>query len=58
MKQNLKGVPERMLIPLWAKTVELENLHPIVKDYKAVEIMEQIITTLPNLIMNGPLKLA
>jgi O-methyltransferase involved in polyketide biosynthesis len=42
MEQNLKGVPETLLIPLWAKAVELENPHPIVKDYKAVEMMEKL----------------
>jgi len=42
MKQNLKGVPETLLIPLWARAVESENSDPIVKDNKAVEMMEQI----------------
>jgi len=42
MKQNLKGVPETLLIPLWARAVESENSDPIVKDNKAVEMMERI----------------
>ena len=31
-----------MLIPLWAKAVETKLSNPIVKDYKAVEMLEQI----------------
>lgn len=39
MEQNLKGVPETLLIPLWAKAVEEEQSEPIIKDDKAVEMM-------------------
>jgi len=42
MWQNLEGVPETLLIPLWAKAIEIKQLHPIIKDYKAIEIMEKI----------------
>lgn len=42
MNQKLKGVPETMLITLWAKAVENKQPKPIVKDPKALEIMEKI----------------
>lgn len=42
MQQNLKGVPETLLIPLWARAVETKNQRPIIKDHKSVEIMGQI----------------
>jgi O-methyltransferase involved in polyketide biosynthesis len=42
MVQNLKGIPETLLIPLWAKVIETKHSNPIIKDYKAIEIMKQI----------------
>lgn len=42
MKQNLKGVSETLLIPLWARAVEAEYPDPIIKDEKAAEIIEEI----------------
>lgn len=42
MKQNLKGVSETLLVPLWSRAVETKRSNPIIKDEKAVEMMEQI----------------
>ncbi|MGZ7118543.1 MAG: hypothetical protein ACXVH2_02455 [Methanobacterium sp.] len=42
MQQYLKGIPETLLIPLWARAVEAKQPHPIIIDEKAIEIMEQI----------------
>lgn len=42
MKQNLKGVSETLLIPLWARAVETKRIDPIIKDERALEMMEQI----------------
>lgn len=42
MQQNLKGVPETLLIPLWARAVETKNQRPIIRDNKAVEMLAQI----------------
>ncbi|MCE7699011.1 MAG: class I SAM-dependent methyltransferase [Methanobacterium paludis] len=42
MKQNLKGISETLLIPLWARAVEAKYPDPIIKDVKAAEIMEEI----------------
>ncbi|MGZ7044009.1 MAG: hypothetical protein ACXVHM_05405 [Methanobacterium sp.] len=42
MQQDLKGIPETSLIPLWARAVEAKQPHPIIIDEKAIEIMEQI----------------
>lgn len=42
MKQKLTGVPETLLIPLWARAVETKREDSIVKDYKAVEMVEKI----------------
>ncbi len=42
MELNLNGVPETMLVTLWARAVESKQSHPIIKDDKAVEIMENI----------------
>lgn len=42
MQQKLKGVPETLLIPLWARAIETQNSKPIIKDYKAVEMMKSI----------------
>ncbi len=42
MKQSLKGVSKTLLIPLWARAFETKHPHPIIKDEKAVEMMENI----------------
>lgn len=42
MKLKLKGVQETMLIPLWARAVEMEQPNPILKDLKAVEIVKSL----------------
>lgn len=42
MKQKLEGVPETLLVTLWARAVEAEQDHPIFKDSKAMEMMGQI----------------
>ncbi|HEX3013658.1 MAG TPA: class I SAM-dependent methyltransferase [Methanobacterium sp.] len=42
MEQKLKGMPETLLVPLWARATETKHDTPIVKDEKAVEIMDQI----------------
>ena len=42
MKHNLKGVSKTLLIPLWARAIETKHPNPIIKDEKAVEIMENI----------------
>lgn len=42
MKLKLKGVQETMIIPLWARAVEFEQSHPIIKDHKAVEIIRNL----------------
>ncbi|PAB56919.1 class I SAM-dependent methyltransferase [Anaeromicrobium sediminis] len=39
---QLVGVPETMLIPLWAKAQETKREDSIIKDFKALEIIEQI----------------
>lgn len=42
MKQNLNGVSETLLVPLWARAVEAKHPDPIIKDVKAAEIMQEI----------------
>ena len=42
MNQNLKGVPETLLIPLWARAAETKSPRPIIQDEKAVELTSQI----------------
>lgn len=42
MGQNLEGVPETLLIPLWARAVEAEQEDPIIKDDLSVEMVEKI----------------
>ena len=42
MVQKLKGVPETLLIPLWASAFETKHLNPIIKDEKAVGMVENI----------------
>ncbi len=42
MEENLKGVPETLLIPLWARVVEAKQSNPIIKDDKSVGIMGEI----------------
>lgn len=42
MEQNLKGISETLLIPLWARAVETKRSDSIIKDDKAVEMMDRI----------------
>ena len=42
MEQKLTGVPETLLVPLWARAIETKQDNHIIKDEKAVEIMDQI----------------
>lgn len=42
MEQKLTGVPETLLVPLWARATETKHENPIIKDEKAVEIMAKI----------------
>lgn len=42
MKQQLSGIPETLLIPLWARAVETKQSYPIIKDIRAVEMVERI----------------
>jgi|GEM_PF-5974915 O-methyltransferase involved in polyketide biosynthesis len=42
MKQNLKGVSQTLLVPIWAHAVEAKHSDPIIKDVKAAEIMQEI----------------
>jgi O-methyltransferase involved in polyketide biosynthesis len=42
MIENLKGIPETLLIPLWARAIEINHSDPIFIDYKAIEMMDQI----------------
>ena len=42
MKPELEGVPETMLIPLWARAFETKMENPIVKDERALEMIEKI----------------
>jgi O-methyltransferase involved in polyketide biosynthesis len=42
MIENLEGIPETLLIPLWARAVEIKHSNPIIKDYKSIEMMGQI----------------
>lgn len=42
MESKLSGVPETMLIPLWARAQETRQDNPIIKDEKAVEMVSAI----------------
>lgn len=42
MKQNLESVSETLLVPLWARATETKHSNPIIKDEKAIEMMEEI----------------
>ncbi len=42
LENELDGVPETLLVALWARAVESKHSNPIIKDEKAVEIIEQI----------------
>jgi len=42
MIQNLTGISETLLVPLWARAVETKRPDHIIKDDKAVEMMEHI----------------
>ncbi len=41
-KKNLTGIPETMLIPLWAKAEETQRVNPIISDTKAEKIIKTI----------------
>lgn len=41
-KVNLGTVQETLLIPLWARAVEIEQPEPIIRDPKSAEIMATI----------------
>lgn len=40
--KNIQGIPETMLIPLWARAVETKRENPIIRDDKAVEMIHRI----------------
>ncbi|MCH3963284.1 MAG: class I SAM-dependent methyltransferase [Clostridium sp.] len=42
MIQKLTGIPETLLIPLWARAVETKRKDSMFKDYMAVEMVEKI----------------
>lgn len=42
LKDKLSGVPETLLLPLWARATETRFPHPIIADPHAVELVEQI----------------
>ncbi len=42
MKNQLTGIPETLLIPLWARAYETELEESIIKDYLAVDMVSQI----------------
>ncbi len=42
MKIRLYGISETLLIPLWARAVELKEARPIIKDCKAAKMVDNI----------------
>lgn len=42
IKPNLQGIPETLLIPLWARAVEAKRTRPIIRDSKAVATLAGI----------------
>lgn len=36
LKQDLEGINETLLIPLWVRAMEIKHLHPIVIDKTAI----------------------
>ncbi len=42
LEQKLDGVPETLLIPLWARATETRRSEPIIRDEQAVIMMEKI----------------
>ena len=42
MKQQLTGVPETLLVALWARAAETRSGYPLIKDEKAVEMVAEI----------------
>lgn len=42
MKQNLEGITKTLLIPLWTRAMETKMENPIIRDEKALEMMDQI----------------
>jgi O-methyltransferase involved in polyketide biosynthesis len=41
-KIHLEGVPETLLIPLWARAVECQRQRPIIRDRKSLRILKKI----------------
>jgi O-methyltransferase involved in polyketide biosynthesis len=42
MEQKLKGMPETLVVPLWARATETKHDNPIVKDEKARENCQKL----------------
>ena len=42
LKDKLSGVPETLLLPLWARAAETKYHRPIIRDERAVKLVEQI----------------
>lgn len=42
MEHTLEGIPETMLIPLWARAEETIKKNPIIRDEKAIKMVSQI----------------
>jgi O-methyltransferase involved in polyketide biosynthesis len=36
MEQTLDGISKTLIIPLWARAVEIKHSNLIIKDYKAI----------------------
>ncbi|MFV0601687.1 MAG: class I SAM-dependent methyltransferase [Brachymonas sp.] len=42
MQPRLRGIPETLLIPLWARAAESAEIHPIIRDPGAVRMLAEI----------------
>ena len=42
MKQHLSGIPETLLVALWARAAETQSNCPVISDKKAVEMVAVI----------------
>lgn len=42
IRQELKGVPKTLLIPLWARATESQRPHPIIRDPLAIDMLNRI----------------
>jgi methyltransferase (TIGR00027 family) len=42
MEAELKGIPETLLIPVWARAAETNRNKPMIRDHKAVEMVSRI----------------